>query len=153
MTSPSRGRKGTAWGLHDPLTHWLSGWPKKSPNFFFTTKVVFPKSLKFMNSGNELNMVNHDPVILGNDQPFFKGSNSGDSWTSGRHSELRAEVTRLHAFLRVRVRLRCRVARVTMEMCVRAQQLLETNPGPQKEKTVGPPFFFFSPRPGLSDPG
>ena len=35
-------------------THWLSGWPKKSPNFFCTTKMVqTPKSLKFMNSGSE----------------------------------------------------------------------------------------------------
>ena len=34
-------------------THWLSGWPKKSPNFVFTTEMVFPKSLKFMNSGSQ----------------------------------------------------------------------------------------------------
>ena len=34
------------------LSHWLSGWPKKSPNFIFATKVVFPKSLKVMNSGS-----------------------------------------------------------------------------------------------------
>ena len=34
-------------------THLLSGWPKKSPNFLFTTKMVFPKSLKFMKSGSE----------------------------------------------------------------------------------------------------
>ena len=34
-------------------THLLSGWPKKSPNFIFATKMVFPKSLKFMNSGSE----------------------------------------------------------------------------------------------------
>ena len=33
--------------------HWLSGWPKKSSNFIITTKMVFPKSLKFMNSGSE----------------------------------------------------------------------------------------------------
>ena len=38
-----------------PLTRWLSGFPEKSPNFLFTTKIVFPKSLKFMNSGSELN--------------------------------------------------------------------------------------------------
>ena len=36
--------------------HRLSGWPKKSPNFIFTTKMVFPKSLKFMNSGSEAKM-------------------------------------------------------------------------------------------------
>ena len=36
-----------------PRAHWLSGWPKKSPNFMFTTKTVFPESLKFMNSGSE----------------------------------------------------------------------------------------------------
>ena len=36
------------WGTE---AHWLSGWPQKSPNFMFTTKMVFPKSLKFMNSG------------------------------------------------------------------------------------------------------
>ena len=35
-------------------SHFLSGWPNKSPNFLFTTKMVFPKSLKFMNSGSEL---------------------------------------------------------------------------------------------------
>ena len=34
-------------------THWLSGWPKTNPNSTFTTKMVFPKSLKFMNSGSE----------------------------------------------------------------------------------------------------
>ena len=34
-------------------THLLSGWPKKSSNFIFTTQLVFPKSLKFMNSGSE----------------------------------------------------------------------------------------------------
>ena len=34
--------------------HLLSGWPKKkSPNFIFTSKMVFPKCLKFMNSGSE----------------------------------------------------------------------------------------------------
>ena len=33
-------------------SHLLSGWPKKS-NFIFTTKIVFPKSLKSMNSGSE----------------------------------------------------------------------------------------------------
>ena len=27
---------------------------QKSPNFIFTTKMVFPKSLKFMNSGSQL---------------------------------------------------------------------------------------------------
>ena len=37
------------------LSHLLSGWPKKSSNFIFTTKVVFPKKfIKFMNSGSEL---------------------------------------------------------------------------------------------------
>ena len=36
------------------IAHWLSGWPKKSPNFVFTTKMVFPKSLKFMNSGSQI---------------------------------------------------------------------------------------------------
>ena len=36
------------------LTHLLSGWPKNSSNFIFTTKMVFPKSLKIMNSGSEL---------------------------------------------------------------------------------------------------
>ena len=30
------------------------GMAKKSPNFIFATKMVFPKSLKFMNSGSEL---------------------------------------------------------------------------------------------------
>ena len=35
------------------ISHWLSGWPKKSPNFAFTTKMVFPKSLKFVNSGSK----------------------------------------------------------------------------------------------------
>ena len=44
--------------VHDPSGAWcsphlLSGWPKKSPNFIFATKMVFPKSLKFMNSGSE----------------------------------------------------------------------------------------------------
>ena len=34
-------------------SHWLSGWPQKSPNFFCTTKTVLPKSLRFMNSGTE----------------------------------------------------------------------------------------------------
>ena len=34
-------------------THWLSGWPKKGPNFLFTTKIVFQKSLQFINSGSE----------------------------------------------------------------------------------------------------
>ena len=36
------------------IAHLLSGWPKKSLNFIFTTKLVFPKSLKFMNSGSEI---------------------------------------------------------------------------------------------------
>ena len=40
--------------LHVFVTHLLSGWPKKSSNFIFTTKMVFPKSLKFMNSGSEV---------------------------------------------------------------------------------------------------
>ena len=40
--------------LMGTTTHWLSGWPKKSPNFIFATKMVIPKSLKFMNSGSEL---------------------------------------------------------------------------------------------------
>ena len=39
--------------LGPPNAHWLSGWPKNSSNFTFTTKIVFPKSLKFMNSGSE----------------------------------------------------------------------------------------------------
>ena len=38
----------------DSISHWLSGWPKKSPNFLFTTKMVLPKSLKSMNSGSEI---------------------------------------------------------------------------------------------------
>ena len=33
--------------------HWLSGWPHKCKNFIFTANMVFPKSLKFMNSGSE----------------------------------------------------------------------------------------------------
>ena len=47
---------GCKQGFHKPEntpTHWLSGWPKRSPNFIFTTQMVFPKSLKFMNSGTE----------------------------------------------------------------------------------------------------
>ena len=47
--APRRGNGGA------PVTHWLSGWPKKSPNFRLTTKMVFPKSLKFMNSGSQVN--------------------------------------------------------------------------------------------------
>ena len=39
---------------HRIVAHWLSGWPKKSPNFIFATKMVIPKSLKFMNSGSEV---------------------------------------------------------------------------------------------------
>ena len=35
----------------------LSGWPTKSSNFIFTTKLVFPKSLKFMNSGSDCQMI------------------------------------------------------------------------------------------------
>ena len=34
-------------------SHRLSGWSKKSQNFIFTTKMVFPESLKFMNSESE----------------------------------------------------------------------------------------------------
>ena len=41
------------WGVGGAFAHWLR-WPKKSPNFIFSTKMVFPKSLKFMNSGSEL---------------------------------------------------------------------------------------------------
>ena len=33
--------------------HLPSGWPQTNPNFIFTTKMVFPKSFKFMNSGSE----------------------------------------------------------------------------------------------------
>ena len=40
--------------LMTPMAHLLSGWPKKSSNFIFTTKMVIPKSLKFMNSGSEM---------------------------------------------------------------------------------------------------
>ena len=36
------------------LAEWMA---KKSPHFIYTTKVVFPKSLKFMNSGSEKRMV------------------------------------------------------------------------------------------------
>ena len=36
------------------IPHWLSGWPKKYPHFIFTTRMVFPKSLKFMSSGSEI---------------------------------------------------------------------------------------------------
>ena len=36
------------------VSHLLSGWPIKSYNFILTTKMVFPKSLKFMNSGSEV---------------------------------------------------------------------------------------------------
>ena len=32
--------------------HLPSGWPQNSPNFIFTTTMVFPNSLKFMNSGS-----------------------------------------------------------------------------------------------------
>ena len=39
--------------LGTPEPHLLSGWPKKSQNFIFATKMVFPKSLKFLNSGSE----------------------------------------------------------------------------------------------------
>ena len=34
-------------------SHLLSGWPKKSPSVLFTTKMVFPESLKSINSGSE----------------------------------------------------------------------------------------------------
>ena len=39
--------------LVPPYPNRLSGWPRKSSNFIFTTKMVFPKSLKFMNSGSD----------------------------------------------------------------------------------------------------
>ena len=55
--TPIAGAQGVPWVWECTVsglpTHWLSGWPKKSPNFVFTTKMVFPKSLKFMNSGSE----------------------------------------------------------------------------------------------------
>ena len=38
--------KKTATTSGTSLTHWLSGWPKKSPNFAFATEMVFPKKLK-----------------------------------------------------------------------------------------------------------
>ena len=38
-------------------SHLLSGWPKKSPNFIFITKMVFPQGLKFINSGSESRVV------------------------------------------------------------------------------------------------
>ena len=44
---------GTSSNIYIYITHCLSGWPKKNLNFKFTTKMVFPKSLKFMNSGSE----------------------------------------------------------------------------------------------------
>ena len=34
------------------ISHWLR-WPQKSPNFLFATKMVFPKSVEFMNSGTQ----------------------------------------------------------------------------------------------------
>ena len=40
--------------LRRRVPHLLSGWPKKSSNFIFTTKMIFPKRLKFMNSGSEV---------------------------------------------------------------------------------------------------
>ena len=45
----------TIWWLFYNYTwpHWLSAWPRKSSNFIFTTKMVFPKGLKFMNPGSE----------------------------------------------------------------------------------------------------
>ena len=36
------------------LAEWMA---QKSPNFIFTTKMVFPTSLKFMNSGSEYMIV------------------------------------------------------------------------------------------------
>ena len=48
------------------FTHLLSGWPKKSSNFIFTTKMVFPKSLKFMNSGSEFIKDLFPPLIKKN---------------------------------------------------------------------------------------
>ena len=52
-SSPGRACNTTAAVKSSSETHWLSGWPKKSPNFIFTTKMVFPKSLKFMSSGSQ----------------------------------------------------------------------------------------------------
>ena len=49
-------QKGTqASGPACTKPHLLSGWPKikSKPNYRFTTKMVFPKRLKFMNSGSE----------------------------------------------------------------------------------------------------
>ena len=40
------------WWLGD-VTQLLSGWPQKSSSFIFTTKMIFPKTLKFMNSGSQ----------------------------------------------------------------------------------------------------
>ena len=50
---PFQGKRTPCFETH-LLAHCLSGWPKKGLNFKFTTKMVFPKSLKFMNSGSEL---------------------------------------------------------------------------------------------------
>ena len=40
--------------LSASIPRWLSGWPKKSSNSIVPTNMVFPKSLKFMNSGSEI---------------------------------------------------------------------------------------------------
>ena len=42
--------------IERPIAPWLSGWPKKSSTFKFTTKTV-PKSLKCMNSGSEIDQL------------------------------------------------------------------------------------------------
>ena len=61
------------------LTHLPSGGPKKSPNFIFTTKMVFPKSLKFMNSGGELKEVFHKHRTSGSFSMFLSFLQHGDA--------------------------------------------------------------------------
>ena len=59
------------------MSHWLSRWPKKSPNLIFTTKTVFPKSLEFMNSGSEEVL----PIFAGH---LFFGPGTRDQITASR---------------------------------------------------------------------
>ena len=75
---PSSNRDGRTW-LMTPITHLPSGWPKKSPNFIFTTKMVFTKSLKSRNSGSETKGQKQTPATQRSHLPLPERRARGNS--------------------------------------------------------------------------
>ena len=125
--------------------------PKKSPNFTFTTKIIFPKKLKFTNSGSEY-MAETSKMVSLRDPEHSGGTQAHALQTdaSPRTSQIHCDgISRLERVLNIHLNRWFRLgARKTLCFPVGFRLMITPNQkgiSLKKQTTIGDAFNFMLP--------